>query len=214
VCALDPTGAIKVDEEVRDPRDCGNRMLNGALHSEHAGRIIFRVQLPLPRGAESWRTYDSKSGELLSTFRPDIQQGEADQLSWIHGACPLENLDLLLVHWEKYGKTPPETFEDATWRGVGSHFALIALDGAPVWSVDVPSDLGSGSYGKYGKLIERLHAQECAGILDAKHDDHFELGLIGSGMRVTYSLGKLDDGTWSVHETGRTKWSPDPAAKR
>jgi hypothetical protein len=213
VCALDPAGTIKVDDEIRDPRDGGNRVLNGALVSEHPGRILFRVQLPLPRGGESWCAYDSKSGALVGTFRPDARQENADRLCWIHGTCSLGNQGLVLVHWEKFGEQEPDYFEDATWRTVGSRFALLTSDGAPVWSIDVPSDLGAESYGKYGKLIERLRALECAGILDATHDDRFEIGLIGSGMRVSYSVVKLDD-KWVVKEITRTKWSPDPPAKR
>lgn len=212
--ALDPAGVVKVDDEVRDPRDCGNRTLNGAIFCEHSARILFRVQLPLPRGSESWRAYDTKSGSLASTFRPDARQGEPDGLSWVHGACMLGDRNLVFVHWEKHGEIAPDVYEDATWRDVGSRFALLTLDGVPVWSVDVLSDLGATSYEKYAKLVDRLRGLDCAGILDASHDDRFEVGLIGSGMRVRYALGKLDDGTWNVHETERTKWAPDPADKR
>jgi hypothetical protein len=208
VVIIDEHGKERLDqvtkrEESRFLHTPPNPLATGLFVDAANDRMVVRVDdADADRRGEVWWTYHVSSGKPLATLRPNEQVPDPDPAAYIIDAKPVAGTPLTLVHWWRH------RFDEQ--GRVGARFALIGLDGKPVWSSELPDDYSvPGDRVAEDRLMIKITQK--GAILRTDQAGRYDLWYVRDARQVTFAVARGPTGAWTVTEIGRRPYV-EPAA--
>lgn len=220
IVILDPHGVPRLNDALprRGIYTCTStvdRYVEGFILDTENDRFILRVSesKSFDCPSETWRAYRLSTGAPLDEFQ-FAHPGASENEFWlVRSARAVAGTPLILVDWSftRYGKSAGEQPK------YGGCFHLIDPAGESVWELDLTHGSEDGEY--ESTLDERQQfaiddfLREHGAILQWDQPRQFDIWLIRSGQRVTYTVQPDGAGAWRVAEQGRTDYHLPPAAE-
>lgn len=215
VAVIDPLGKVLLREATpRKPSRFlhagADPAANGFFIDEPNDRFVVRVGDPdINRGQEIWWVYKLSTAKAESKIIPARNLDNPTSARMILAARPLPGTPLTLVHWWRY---------DMNQRAstVGAIYALVDLEGRPVWTTELPVDYEIPGNEEAEDQLRAL-IRHSGGIVKFDSSDGFDILFAKEAQQVHFAVERDDDGDWSVSETSRAPYQlvpPAPAALR
>jgi hypothetical protein len=202
IAIFDPEGKTRLHEAVE--RGFGGFLdqypqpeAQGLVVDAENDRLIVLVADPdINEQNTAWQQYRLSTGESLGTIHPKENMTDSDRLHWSHAPQQIRGTPLTLVQWFRSEREPYLK---------GTHFALVDLEGKPVWQRTLRDDYSiPGDEEAEDRLFEWF--LENSAILAVKAAGRFDLYFVKKEQRVSFSVQQDKAGQWAVTEIGREKY--------
>jgi hypothetical protein len=196
VVILAPTGQTRLLQKTRRAVHSGPEFhyalpnVEGLIVDAANDRMIVRV-MEERKEEETWWRYQLSTGRVQSRRAPP-HPPERDGASYILTAArAATGTPLILMQWIRYGNERP--------MKTGARFALIDLQGKPVWQLDLPHDYDiSGGNEARNQLMDEIRAH--GALLHTDQAGQFTLRFVAQKRRVTFAAAPEKAGKWRVTE--------------
>ncbi len=202
VAILDPYGGIRLRDAFKRVRGNHHDQLPHPtvdeffVDSENDRLVVLLDDADWSRQNATWRQYQLSTGKLAEEFRPKERLNDDGRLYWCHEPRPLPGTTLTLVQWYRSTSNPYLK---------GTLFALIDMQGNPVWQRILPDDYTIPDDEAAEDLLWDWFRKNGA-ILSVAAKGRFELVFAKEKKRVSFVVKRDEEGRWIVAETGRKAW--------
>ena len=203
VAIFDPQGKVRLKEAVK--RGYGESVFEDqypqpearglVVDSANDRLIVLVADADINRQNTAWQQYRLSTGKSLGTIRPKQNMADSDRLHWSCDPRPIPGTPLTLVQWYR-----------SEWEPYlkGTHFAVVDLEGKPVWQRTLRDDYSiPGDEKAEERLFKWFRASSA--ILSVEAGGRFDLYFAKEKQRVSFVVQRHDAGAWKVTEICRKK---------
>lgn len=203
VAIFDPVGKVRLKEATR--RGYGKFVFQHqypqpeaqglVVDSENDRLIVLVADADISRQNTAWKQYRLSTGKSLGTIHPKQNMADSDRLHWSNAPRPIPGTPLTLVQWYRRESEPYLN---------GTHFAVVDLEGKPVWQRTLRDDYSIPGDEKAEERLFKWFLASSA-ILSVEAGGRFDLCFAKERQRVSFVVQRNDADAWKVTEIGRKK---------